>query len=176
MLESSNVFLIGFRVKDSQRTVTAIRLCAYPPEEIDAVVNQWASFLEVEGGKSVLLNMSPGSNLVTRKGVLMVSSEDRVDSSEVVHVEHFPLIGDALTVENIIDGIIERKRDSYRFTGEETGCRHWQYVFLKELEQEGRLSEGSAEAGLESMEKFYGNDGKVIGHKVVEQGVFCDLE
>jgi hypothetical protein len=181
MLESPHILLIGFKYKDSQRAVTGVRLAAF--RSLDGhgpssnYINHWVCFLEIEGEKSVLLDMSVGSDFTTAKGVLLVSSVDTVVYPDVVHVEHFALTGEKLTVENVIDGIIERKRDAYSFTWEGIGSRWWQYIFLKDLQREGRLADGCAETAFAAMEKFYGDDGKVIGEKKpVLQGVFYELE
>ncbi len=61
---------------------------------------------------------------------------------------------ESVTVQAIMDLMVENKRDKYRFTEYEEGYRYWMYTLISDLEAEGILAQGSATTAWASISLY----------------------
>ena len=140
-----------FDITDRQRYVANIRLCAYENvnNEGDAngrpPTNHWAVFLELyqSGSKYVNVDMIPGDGADGLTGTIILESKSYSVTNTAIKTVTFQPIK-WTTVEAITDLIVRNRRDKYKFTEHEEGCRYWVYTFILDLENEGIVAPGSA--------------------------------
>lgn len=145
---------------DLEKRVVQIRICANELTQNDngrRPINHWVAYLELAGGGSIKIDMSPGGGRDYLTGILMLESNAYNIVANYAVRRFFEFIQPS-TVNTIIALITQNKRDRYKFTEHGEGCRYWIHTLLSDLEAAGILAEGSAARALESMSQIWLSD------------------
>jgi hypothetical protein len=111
----------SFQSSDYTKRPISIHICAYRnasnagDEEGNPPTNHWAAFLELEGGRSVRIDMSPGYGSDGRRGKIVLSSRNYAYTQNAIKALSFPIIG-STTVQTFINLINNNGRERYNFT------------------------------------------------------------
>lgn len=98
----------AFEPSDYTERPISIHLCAYRnasnvgDEEGNPPTNHWAAFLELEDGRSVRIDPSPGYGSDGQRGKIILSSRDYPYTQNAIKSLSFPIIG-STTVQTFIN-------------------------------------------------------------------------
>ncbi|KAF8058679.1 hypothetical protein FPV67DRAFT_513323 [Lyophyllum atratum] len=121
--------------------ITSIHFCAHSNEENagsdgQTPANHWTFFLEIDPNSSVRVDAAPSGPY--EPGMLIL--ETNVTTSNVHEVATELPTG--ITVADVLQVLIAKKRDRYVFAAIGEGCRHWLSVVVGDFEEAGLVSPG----------------------------------
>jgi hypothetical protein len=138
------LFLKLFRQDDRELAAQSISIVGYPVDpSVASGVLHWHLFLSLQGGHHVSVDMPPvGAD--GRTGVLIMRSlEGTSDGGEPVAKFSREAEQSDTTAQAVLDLLIARGRNKYRYTDDGSGCRYWCEVVLGDLEEMGLVAKGS---------------------------------
>lgn len=150
----------GLNSPDLSKIVTYIHICGYKnienagDDEGNPPTNHWASFLQLQNGGSVRLDMIPGYGSDGQRGKLVVSSKPYDSTDNSIKTVTFSTLN-APTAKTITDLITQNGRERYNFTEVWEGCRFWIYTLISDLETAGIVSAGSRQETWEAVSNYW---------------------
>ncbi|KAI0966161.1 hypothetical protein F4678DRAFT_466735 [Xylaria arbuscula] len=145
---------------DLSKAIIAIHLIAYPsPSMVDNYepwhsTNHWCLFLEFINGKSVRLEVTPGyGDDGLRAKIRLISKDHPCTSNHVCKVTYS--LDYTVCLDDLIEIVQENGTQRYQFAPGWEGCRHWNYVFIQDLESYSVLPRGAATRAWEALCYFY---------------------
>ncbi|KAG8996808.1 hypothetical protein FRB94_001346 [Tulasnella sp. JGI-2019a] len=161
MAVSTTVFDKFFNKDDRDLLIKQVVACAWPisPEDPESLYH-WSMSLYVNPEKGVTLDILP-AGVDGRTGVLVISSKlEGMPTHDLNRTVTLNIGKDNTTVQDIIQAILDNKRDRYRYDDTGSGCRFWVGTVIEDLEREGRLSGNSLERFLMFVSELYEAEGE----------------
>jgi hypothetical protein len=152
----------NFKSENLSALVSQVHICAYINEKNEGdedgnpPTNHWATFLELETGGSVRLDMAPGYGSDGLRGKVEVSSKGYVSTRNSIKTLTFETNGQT-NVKTVAGAISENGLEKYTFTQDMEGCRYWISILISKLEAAGILPSGSAKKAAEAVSRYWRN-------------------
>ncbi|KAI1121825.1 hypothetical protein F5Y10DRAFT_288017 [Nemania abortiva] len=145
---------------DLSRAIIAIHLVAYPGRDVEDYdepvrqTNHWCLFLEFENDTSVRLDICPGYGSDGLRGKVRLMSKPHTCTSNDIHKITFN-VNSTASLKDLVSIAQAKGRQKYEFARGWEGCRHWNYVFIQDLERHNILPRGAASQAWDAMSCFY---------------------
>jgi len=159
-----------------QEPISKIHLCAvqsvpFCPPGVTPT-NHWNACFELaKTSSSVRLDPSPGGDL----GMTLIL--EALPGPHIDYPAHTVSIAvpKAVTLEKLLNVIVENKRDRYRFTELAEGCRYWLTVLVDDLNAHELISAEDKEIANRELAQFWKSPpGSGFSPKAVVQGTFTE--
>ena len=105
-------------------------------------------YLETSPSFSVHIDVAPDDNDVAM--VMLEEEQVNYDSYNVFH-KALPVIGEGCSVATVLDVLIAKKRDVYRFAPVGEGCRYWLSIVILDLLDAGLVNRGDAQDAVDGL-------------------------
>ncbi|KAI0430902.1 hypothetical protein F5Y09DRAFT_341225 [Xylaria sp. FL1042] len=148
------------RGSDLTRAIVALHLVAYYSQTMEEgyvpfqPTNHWCLFLEFGNGKSVRLEVVPGSGSDGLRAQVRLTSRAHPCTSNYAHKVTYDL-NSGVCLEDLVQICQTKGRQRYEFAEGWEGCRYWNYVFIKDLESSSILPRGATDQARDAMSYFY---------------------
>lgn len=164
-----------FDQADLKKAVVSIHLCGYRAADSTSSdhargppTNHWLMFLEVPGGKSSRIDVTPGG-ADFETAVLMLDSKNYQYTSAAVKVLSIaPVAG--TTVQTVCKLIQDKGRTRYKFSDGE-GCRYWETVVAKDFVDAGLVKKGWDTDVVNTL-KYYWKDANTKEAREIKPGTW----
>jgi len=146
--------------QDKACSVFTVHICGYKNEQNEGddygrpPTNHWCAFLQTTARDSVKVDMTPGDGEDGLTGTILLESKSYTTTDQAIKTLSFPSTSGP-TVGDILDLIIKKRRDKYKFTEDEEGCRYWIYVFVADLEEAGFIKKGSEATAHAALSEYW---------------------
>jgi hypothetical protein len=155
-LESDRIDKSSLTESDLDLHVLILYLCGFPPEAARyPLTNSWAVFLQTSPFESVSVRIQRSG---TSDAFMRLESRNEVYPCGAVRVLLFRTIGQP-TVRQLIEILLQRGRDRYRFTESGRGERFWYYRIMKDWEEAGILADYGIAMVKENLEIYWNENG-----------------
>jgi hypothetical protein len=149
-----------FKDQDKACSVLTVHICGYKntenkgDEDGRPPTNHFCAFLQTTARDSVKVDMIPGDGEDGLTGTILLESKSYTTTNQAIKTVSFPATSGP-TVGGILDLIIKGRRDKYKFTEDEEGCRYWIYVFVTDLEAAGFIGKGSGATAHAALSQYW---------------------
>ena len=137
--------------------ISYIHFIAHPNEDNSGSdgqqpTNQWTMYLETSPSFSVHIDVAPDDNDVAM--VMLEEEQVNYDAYNVFH-KSLPVIGEGCSVATVLDVLITKKRDVYRFAPVGEGCRYWLSIVVLDLVDAGLVNRGDAQDAVDGLGMYW---------------------
>lgn len=105
-------------------------------------------YLETSPTSSVHVDVAPDDNDVAM--VMLETEQVNYDAYNVFH-KSLPVTGEGCSVATVLDVLIMKKRDVYRFAPVGEGCRYWLSIVVLDLADAGLVNRGDAQDAVDGL-------------------------
>ncbi|TGJ83758.1 hypothetical protein E0Z10_g4977 [Xylaria hypoxylon] len=116
----------------------------------------WVLSLEISSESSIMIDMVPGCGSDGLRGKIEVTALNERYTHEVLEVFSFDS-QEEVKVRDVIELIQNKGRQSFTFSPESEGCRHWLSVVMADLDAASWIPQGSAMVAYEALLKYWKN-------------------
>ncbi|KAI1421206.1 hypothetical protein F5Y12DRAFT_790199 [Xylaria sp. FL1777] len=148
---------------DLSRRIIFMHLVAYPSPSMDDDVeppinqtNHWCLFLDFGDNTSVRIDVSPGYGPDGYRAKIRLASRDHACTRNHLYKSTYTVnLNHTVTVQDLVVVAQTNGRQKYEFSIGWEGCRYWNYMFIRDLENQYILTRGAAIQAWDSMSWFY---------------------
>jgi len=109
-------------------------------------------YLETSPNSSVHVDVVPDDNDVAM--VMLETEQVNYDAYNVFH-KPLPVIGEGCSVATVLDVLITKKRDVYRFALVGEGCRYWLSIVVLDLVDAGLVNREDAQDAVDALGMYW---------------------
>ncbi|KIJ94206.1 hypothetical protein K443DRAFT_683936 [Laccaria amethystina LaAM-08-1] len=138
-------------------SISHIHFIAHPNEDNSGSdgqqpTNHWTMYLETSPNSSVHVDVVLDDNDVAM--VMLETEQVNYDAYNVFH-KSLPVIGEGCSVATVLDVLITKKRDVYRFTPVGEGCRYWLSIVVLDLVDAGLVNREDAQDAIDGLGMYW---------------------
>jgi len=109
-------------------------------------------YLETSPNSSVQVDVAPDDNDIAM--VMLETEQVNYDAYNVFH-KSLPVISEGCSVATLLDVLITKKRDVYRFAPVGEGCRYWLSIVVLDLVDAGLVNRGDAQDAINGLGMYW---------------------
>ena len=109
-------------------------------------------YLETSTDSSVHVEVAADDTDVAM--VMLEEEQVNYDAYNVFH-KSLPVIGEGCSVATVLDVLITKKRDVYRFAPVGEGCRYWLSIVVLDLVDAGLVNRGDAQDAVDGLGMYW---------------------